>query len=60
MQFEGAGVLEYGSVGFKSGKISDFLFFHPCFPEIQTWFTFVHYPNHSSFHYSITPILQYS
>ena len=49
------GVLEYGSVGLKSGKISDFFFFHPCFPEIQTRFIFFHYPKHSPFQYSSTP-----
>jgi hypothetical protein len=38
-----------------SGKISGFLFFHPCFPEIQPWLIFAQYPNHTLFHYSITP-----
>jgi hypothetical protein len=31
-----AGVLEYGSVGFESGRISDFLFFSPCVHELQS------------------------
>jgi hypothetical protein len=31
-----AGVLEYGSVGFESGRISDFLFFSLCVHELQS------------------------